>query len=228
MSRTNGMVDVHHADPLELLRAPERGHEPSTAWRDRIQLRRLVGAVGVVVGVGLAAWWLLHDPAPPIEDHLPVAGPAPVVPTAPAVASSSAVLVHVAGAVQVADVYELAEGDRVRDAVAAAGGAMADADLARVNLAAPVRDGEHIYVPRVGEVPPPVVAAGAAEGAAPVDLNRAGLAELETLPGVGEVTAAAIVAYREERGPFTDVDDLLAVSGIGDAKLETLRPHVTL
>lgn len=154
------------------------------------------------------------------------------------------VIVHVAGAVVAPGVQHLAADARVVDAVEAAGGATADAELARINLAAPLEDGQQVYVPRLGEpLPPPAaggapaggaggggVATGAAGGASGglVDLNRATLDELDELPGVGPAIAQAIVDFREQQGPFTSVDQLLEVRGIGDARLAELRDRVTV
>ena len=145
---------------------------------------------------------------------------------------------HVAGAVATPGVRRLPAGARVIDGVDAAGGALPDADLARVNLAAPLVDGQQVYVPRQGEVPPvPLPGTGAAggagddpgaTGAGPVDVNRATADQLDELPGVGPATAEAIIAHREEHGPFASVDDLLDVRGIGEAKLEQLRELVTV
>jgi competence protein ComEA len=169
----------------------------------------------------------------------------------PASASGSAsgstvpteVVVHVAGAVGRPGVQRLPGGSRLVDAVEAAGGANPDADLARVNLAVPVQDGQQVYVPRVGEVPPSPVggAGGPSTGSSgssgdasdspsgqPVNINTASADELDTLPGVGPATAEAIIAYREQSGPFTSVDQLLDVRGIGDAKLAQLRDLVTI
>jgi competence protein ComEA len=154
-------------------------------------------------------------------------------------------VVAAAGAVVRPGVYRLAAGARVTDLVAAAGGLDPGADVDRVNLAAPVHDGERIYVPRRDQPEvPPVATGGASEPATPraapgggptsstipalVDLNTADVALLDTLPGVGPSTAAAIVAYRGANGRFRTVDDLGEVRGIGPAKLEQLRPLVTV
>jgi competence protein ComEA len=142
------------------------------------------------------------------------------------------VVVHVVGAVRRPGLYRLAQGDRVADAVARAGGATHKADLALVNLAALVSDGEQVVVPRRGVA---VAAAGAAGGAAsgasgiptgPVHLNSATIEQLDALPGVGPVTAQKIVDYRQKHGAFTSVDELDAVSGIGPARLDSLRDLV--
>lgn len=183
----------------------------------------LAGAavVGVVLG---ALWWLTRQAPPPVEATLPL-----VEVTAPATTTTTTgpVVVHVAGAVVAPGVHELPHGSRVIDAVEASGGPTPDADPSAVNLAAELVDGAQIYVPRIGEAPPPPPAgAGAAEQAGPIDVNAADAALLETLPGVGPATAAAIIDHRERHGPFASVDGLLEVRGIGEAKLAALRDLV--
>jgi competence protein ComEA len=145
------------------------------------------------------------------------------------------VVVHVAGRVSDPGVYELRPGDRIVDAVAAAGGATPDADLDGLNLAASIADGQRIYVPAHGEIDPasvptgaPVPPDGLGAGSGPVDLNSATTEQLETLPGVGPATAAAIVDDRDRNGPFASVDDLERVPGIGPAKLDAIREQVTV
>ncbi len=145
-----------------------------------------------------------------------------VAATAP---GSGALVVHVAGAVRKPGVYELIAGDRVRDAIDAAGGVTRRAVLDAVNLAAPVADGQQVLVPREGE--PRAVAPGAT-AVGPVALNSADLAALDALPGVGPATAARIIAWRDEHGPFRSVEDLLEVPGIGDGRLAALRDLVTV
>jgi len=143
---------------------------------------------------------------------------------------SSRVVVHVVGAVHQPGLYRLAHGTRIADAVARAGGATHKADLAQVNLAAPLADGEQVVVPRRGATAAPVgVAAGSAAGgapAAPVQLSTATLEQLDSLPGVGPATAQKILDYRTEHGAFSSVDELDAVSGIGPKRLEELRDLV--
>lgn len=139
-------------------------------------------------------------------------------------AAATRLVVHVAGAVRRPGLYRLREGSRVADAVARAGGATSKADRAAVNLAAPLADGIQVVVPsRV------VGAAGTAvEGAGGrISLSSASEAELDTLPGVGPVTAQKIVAYRTAHGGFSSVDDLDAIPGIGPARLEQLRELVS-
>ena len=168
--------------------------------------------------------------------------PLPPDPTATVGTSPSAtivprsVVVHVAGAVASAGVYSLAPSARVTDAVTAAGGPVADADLDALNLAAPLADGQRVYVPHVGEVDPAAVPSGLAPAdqagdvtsRGPVNVNTATVDDLEGLPGVGPATAAAIVDDRTRNGPFASIDDLERVPGIGPAKLAALRDQVTV
>lgn len=155
------------------------------------------------------------------------------------------VVVHVVGAVVQPGIVELPAGSRVADALTAAGGAADDARTDAVNLARPVVDGEQIRVPRAGEEDPPVgqdSAPGAggmpgpgAEGTAPdaapaalIDLNTADATQLQTLRGIGPVTAQAIIDHRTAIGRFGSVDELLDVTGIGDATLAAIRDSVTV
>jgi competence protein ComEA len=213
---------------------PETWTDRARAWTEWFGVGRLAATVVAVVVVVAGGVWLVRSPPPPIEASLPVAttapDPSPQAGLTPPATVPSVVLVHVAGSVIEPGVYELPPGARVRDAVAAAGGPTTDANWGALNLAAPVADGTRIYVPMVGEVLPPEMIAPAPAGAAasgPVDVNRASAEELQSLPGVGPATAAAIVAERERNGPFVGVDDLDRVRGIGPAKLEALRGLVT-
>jgi competence protein ComEA len=188
-----------------------------------------------VLVVCAGVFWLVRTEPPPSEARLPVATSVPptsalTAPIDPSIGGT--VSVHVAGAVERAGVYELDAGTRVQAAIAAAGGATAEADPNALNLAAELVDGTRVYVPVVGE-PLPVdadtagVAGSGAPPAGPVDVNRATTAELDGLPGIGPATAAAIVADREHNGPFLTVDELTRVRGIGPAKLEALAGLVT-
>jgi competence protein ComEA len=135
-------------------------------------------------------------------------------------------VVHVVGAIRSPGLYKLRRSSRVADAVAKAGGATAKADLALVNLAAPLSDGQQVVVP---ERAPPAAAPGSSPGASPagpVHLNSATVEQLDALPGVGPVTAQKIVDYRQAHGAFGSVDDLDSIPGIGPARLEQLRDLV--
>jgi competence protein ComEA len=140
-------------------------------------------------------------------------------------------LVHVLGAVTDPGLVELDAGARVVDAVAAAGGFTAEADPAGVNLARPVVDGEQLVVLAIGEVPPPPASGGASvtgAGDGLVHLNTADVAALDTLPRIGPALAQRIIDWREANGPFTSVDQLLDVAGIGDAVFSGLADKVAL
>ena len=150
------------------------------------------------------------------------------------------IVVDVVGAVARPGLHELPAASRIADAVAAAGGLTPEADRMRLNLAEPLSDGARLWVPEVGESAGPEVVsvtagagnggrAGAAGGraGAPLNVNTADAAALEELPGIGPALAAAIVEHRRQSGPFTTVDELVEVSGIGPAKLEQIRPLAT-
>lgn len=200
---------------------------------------RATGAAVTVLALAAGALMLRATTVPPGE---PVVLPSPAAPVeaaavqgAPATADGGPatadgapdhVVVHVAGAVARPGVVRLPLGARVGDAILAVGGSGPDADLAGVNLARVVSDGEQVVVPVVGAAAP---AAPAADGAVAtgglVDLNGADEVALQELPGVGPVLAGRIVQHRQER-PFTTVDELDDVPGIGPALLADLRPRV--
>jgi competence protein ComEA len=141
-------------------------------------------------------------------------------------ADAPELVVHVAGAVRQPGLYTLEEGSRIDDAIARAGGATGKAMLDAVNLAAPVADGQQIVVPARGSSGS--APGGAATPGGRVHLNTATLEQLDTLPGIGPVTAQKILDYRDEKGAFQSVDELDAVPGIGPARLEQLRELVDL
>jgi competence protein ComEA len=140
-------------------------------------------------------------------------------------AAATRLVVHVAGAVREPGLYRLAEGSRVADAVARAGGAAVSADTSAINLAAPLVDGMQVVVPARVE------AASSGDPPAPtsgrVSLSSATVEELDALPGIGPVTAQKIVDHRAAHGGFRSVDDLDAIPGIGPARVEQLRELVT-
>jgi competence protein ComEA len=193
----------------------------------RGELIGLVALLAVTLG-GTGLWYVRSLPRPVEVAAAPSGGTA----SAPASASPSpelVVLVDVAGWVRRPGVYEFTEGARVIDAIDAAGGARSGALLEALNLAAPLTDGTQILVPREGQegVAPAPVTGGAVAGGL-VNVNSAIATELEELPGIGEVIAQRIIDYRTENGPFATVDELLDVSGIGDAILESIRELVTV
>ncbi len=135
-------------------------------------------------------------------------------------------LVHVAGEVRRPGVYRVGGDSRVIQAVRIAGGPTRRADLTRLNLAAPLADGQQVVIParpRPGAQGGAVTAAGAS---GPVSLSSATAADLEALDGVGPALAARIIAWRDSRGGFSSVDQLDDVPGIGPARMEALRPRL--
>lgn len=235
---------------------PEPRPEPLTPSRRDVWLRRIaswrddpragalvLGAVAVAAGF---YWYrgasrIPAAPATAVVTSAPASGDAEAVTATtllPSITASSVVIVHVAGAVARPGVVSLSAGARVVDAIDAAGGPRADADLDRLNLAAPVADGDRVLVARVGDPPTPSLPTGGARdaddpaGAAgtigPIDLNTATLADLEELPGIGPTLAAAIIAERDRRGGFGSVDDLRSVRGIGEARFADLRDLVVV
>ena len=169
-------------------------------------------ALAIVVAVGAGAWYGSRgEPAASVE----------AVGGVSYTTVAETIIVHVSGAVERPGLVTVPSAARVADVVAAAGGAKSGADLGELNLAATVRDGEQIVVPMPGEVSP-----GLGEASRGIDLNRSPAAELEELPGVGPVLASRIVEYREANGPFSEIEDLLDVGGIGEAKLAAMRDAI--
>ncbi|RQX18530.1 competence protein ComEA [Micromonospora ureilytica] len=193
---------------------------------------RALAVVAVVVVVGAAGWaWQARpqsEPIAPLASETASAAPA----GDPSVSNSGEVVVAVAGKVRKPGLVRLPAGSRLADAVQAAGGALPGVDVALLNPARKVTDGELIVV---GVTPPPVpggaagpVAGGAAPAVGPLNLNTATLAQLDALPGVGPVLAQRILAHRDQHGGFKSVGDLRQVDGIGDARYEQLKDLVTV
>lgn len=142
--------------------------------------------------------------------------------------SEKMIVIHMAGAVVQPGIYHLPAGSRVYQLLDAAGGALDEGDLERVNLAQPLVDGQQVYLPRKGEEGH-VLQAGGVAGASPlININTASRDQLESLPGIGAVKAGNIMSYREQHGPFQSIEELLEVSGIGAKTLEGLRDLITV
>ena len=175
-------------------------------------------ALAVLGLAGLAGVWLGAPEAEPPPVSIAYDGADKREP----VADESSITVHVAGAVRSPGLVTLRAGDRVAHAIAAAGGALAVAELSALNLAATVDDGDQVVVPVKGDgTNRRLVTTDDNDGL--IDLNYAAAIDLENLPGVGPVLALRIFEYRETNGPFETVEDLLDVPGIGEAKLAALR-----
>jgi competence protein ComEA len=203
--------------------------------RDRLSsLSRgeLAGLIAVLVlTLGGAGLWYARSLPKPVTIGAPppsvgaVGAPVAASPTP----SPATIIVDVAGEVKEPGVYEFTEGQRVIDALNAAGGPRHDANLAALNLAAPLTDGSQVLVSAT-VASAPGSSTGSTTSGAPtlINVNTADATQLEELPGIGEVLAAAIVTYREDNGPFASVDQLDEVSGIGPATLENIRDLVTV
>jgi competence protein ComEA len=200
------------------------------AGRQRVAVALL--ALAALLGAGVV--WARATPRPvdqgpvaPADQTLPRAAPDTPSATGP----RDRVAVHVAGRVRRPGLVRLPAGSRVHDAIRAAGGVTAGADLDAVNLARRLTDGEQVRIPGPGDPAPPLPPGAAATPgvtpSAPLDLNTATLEQLDALPGVGEVTAGHILAYRSAH-PFTTVDQLLEVPGIGQRRFDQLKDLVTV
>ncbi len=168
----------------------------------------------LVVGIGLA---IVRMPRP--DGRLEIVQPTP----APANVSSKDIKVYVSGAVARPGVYSMSEGQRIEEALSAAGGSAPGADLTRLNLAAKVRDELQIHVPLAGENAGPV--SGPADPM--IDINSAPLAILDTLPDIGPATAQKIIAFREKNGPFKRVEDLTEAKLVGASTFSKIKDLIT-
>lgn len=180
------------------------------------------GAIAVaLLLVGARAIRGEQDPGPGF------AGPAASAPASPSFSiggQGSDLVVHVAGAVERPGVYRLPAGSRVNDAVRRAGGAAAKAELEAVNLAARLADGQQVVVPERGAAG--AVSAAGGEGEGPIGLGTATVDQLDTIEGIGPVTAQDIVEFREQHGGLASVEQLDQISGIGPATMESLRDRL--
>lgn len=240
-------------DAVEFQSPPE---STRTVWRLGLGAKQFLAMVLVLsVLAGVAIAWLgtrpidVHAVPARETDSVSVTSPPPSEP--PAVPSPSesveeigtspepaTLVVYVSGEVVNARVVHVPTGSRVTDAVALAGGLTADADVSAVNMARLVTDGEHIHIPAPGDPPrpstPPAPDGAVNDGesppglSAPINLNTATGAELETLPGIGPSLSQRIIDYREQHGQFASIDQLLEVSGIGESKFTQLKEHVVV
>ncbi|MDI9919085.1 helix-hairpin-helix domain-containing protein [Rhodococcus sp. IEGM 1379] len=224
-------------------------------WRDMRWSPRRRGALALVIvalvaaGIGVfTVWW--GSPTMQAVPPLPAAVGVPITASgqpstsesvSPPIESSGVaapvgVVVSVVGLVRNPGLVTIPDGSRVADALTAAGGVNAGADTLSLNLAQKLSDGDQVVVGVIGDSAPKTSSTAAGTGGAPaasaggglINLNTATEAELDTLPGVGPVTASAIAAWRTSNGKFTDVEQLGEVDGIGPARLDKLRPLVSV
>ncbi|SDG17288.1 competence protein ComEA [Lentzea fradiae] len=215
--RLAALAEKVRADPTLVFARSEDSDEHGTPRR-RFTLPRLprkgLLAAGVAVActvIGLGSWW-----------QSPAAEPAPALALVSTTAPAQELIVNVIGEVPTPGLVTVTSGARVADALHLAGGPKPGTDLHALNLARKLTDGEQIAV----GIPPPA-AANAPNGPPPkLNLNTATATELDTLPGVGPVTAQRIVDHRTRKGPFASVDELRDIEGIGDSKLAKLTELV--
>jgi competence protein ComEA len=182
-------------------------------------------AVVVLVLTGVVALRFLKPAPNPLQ--LATVTPPPT-PSPEATPTPRPLRVYVSGAVQAPDVYALPPDSIVKDALTAAGGPSDEADLDRINLASPLADGQHVYVPSLGEDNPPIQPpSGQRSGGLKVNINTADTVALETLPGIGPTIAGRIVDYRQANGPFSTIEEIMDVSGIGPATFEGIRDLIS-
>ncbi|TCB96648.1 ComEA family DNA-binding protein [Micromonospora zingiberis] len=197
---------------------------------------RALAVVAVLVVLGAAGWtWRSRPQVEPVAavTGAPTPDPSGATGDDPADAPTGELVVAVAGKVRRPGLVRLPAGARVADAIEAAGGALPGVDVALLNLARKVTDGELVLVGMAAAASGAVPGGGPAAGADPgaggrVNLNTASQSQLETLPGVGPVLARRIIEHRDERGGFRSVSDLRQVNGIGDARYEQLKDLVTV
>jgi competence protein ComEA len=197
----------------------------------KVKILAMIAAAALLIG-----WYIFQDTSAvkhPIVVSTPISEATPT-PTATATPTPAPLRVHVAGAVQEPGVYTLPPHAIVDDALQAAGGPTTDADLGHVNLAVELQDQQQVYILRQGEIvnPPPIISGsegdpGSSSGGL-VNINTATAAELETLPRVGPSTAQKIIAYRETNGPFSRIEDIQNVPGIGPATFDGLKDLITV
>ena len=209
----------------------------------RMDLILYVACALLLLGAG-TIWWRGVRPAPPGETTVEVAAAAPGATSLGGGTASSPgsgdeappIWVHVAGAVKDPGVYRMKQGQRVYEVLQKAT-PLEDADVDSLNLAEVLRDSQKIYVPKKGENPPSSPASSGHAGGGgsasptpvfPINVNTASQSELEQLPGIGPVLASAIIARRDQFGPFERPEDLKEVPGIGDKTFARIAPLVTV
>lgn len=190
--------------------------------------REAVGVAVLLMAAVLTTLWLWIGRASPTFVAPVVVAPSDTHLDTPVVTQETTLTVHVSGAVVTPGLVTLPVGSRVNEAIMQRGGLTAEADVDRINLARVLGDGEHVHIPAVGEPTREVAPASAPSPDAPLDLNRADVGALIALPGVGQVKAEAIVAYRDANGPFTHPSQLRNVTGIGEATYQRLAPLVAV
>jgi competence protein ComEA len=189
--------------------------------------------------IGLLAAGLVLLISSPIKGHPITLSPPPsptITKTPQPTSTPTPIQVQIGGEVLMPGIYALDEKARLSELITLAGGMSSSADLLRINLAAICRDGDYFYIPKSNEIipetainsPQNIHTGSKSEFTYPININQATMEELESLPGIGPGKAQEILTYREEKGPFTTIEDLLNVEGIGPKTLEALIEYLII
>jgi competence protein ComEA len=191
-------------------------------WLERYRGILFFALIGLAIA-GVVVFQVLRPESQAITLSTPTALPVPEATVTP-----RPLRVYISGAVQQPDVYALAPDSIVKDALLAAGGPTEEADLDRINLASPLSDGQHVYVPHLGEENLPVqLPTSPVSSGGKININTADQAQFETLPGIGPSIAQRIVEHRQAHGPFARIEDIVDVSGIGQGTFEKIQDLIT-
>jgi competence protein ComEA len=185
-----------------------------------IEQRRALISISLVA-VALASYFSLASRAQPVHSAEPIQ----IERNQISDTSTSLLFIHVAGKVHHPGVYPVVRGSRVIDAVKAAGGPLPSADLSEVNLARVVIDGEQIYLPALHEG---MRSSDRVSSSGKININRAGTAQFDSLPGIGPVIASRIVQYRKTNGPFASLEDMKKVEGVGEKLFSRIKDRLSL
>ncbi|MCA1057982.1 helix-hairpin-helix domain-containing protein [Rossellomorea aquimaris] len=198
-----------------------------------IEKYRTILVIVMICFVFLIAYVLKNATYPPKEEVAFTAAPVKKKENPKLEKDAENVFVDVKGEVMKPGLYEVRQGERLKFVIDRAGGFTDDADKKMMNLAVKVTDEMMIYVPKIGEmeiVPPEIVTpvSGTEAGHDILNINTASQQDFETLPGIGPSKAASFVQYREENGPFSTIDEITNISGIGDKTFEKLKEHISV
>ena len=193
-------------------------------WMERHRAALAATILGAVAA-SLAFLALPRPPVPQVVVQQPVVRPAVSTPVPTPI--MALIVVHLSGEITVPGVYQLPVGARVDDALKAAGGVTTNGDVNRLNLAARLADGQHVIVPRKADPVTMSATTAASPAALRININTATVAELDGLPGVGPVTAQRIVAYRQQHGPFTRIDELREAKLVNQPTFDKIKDLIT-
>lgn len=199
----------------------------------KINSRVLIRAAAVIITIA-AAFLFFGENGENGRAEIRITGPGESAEAEPSEEAGAAkarepLICDISGEVAAPGVYELKAGSRLNDLILAAGGLTGDADISTVNRASPLSDGEKVHILSKEEAAAGKTASDSSgDSSGPVNINTAGMEELQRIPGVGPVTARYILDYRTEHGRFSSVEDLLMISGIGEKTLARMRASICL